>query len=82
MNDELNEALNTGKESAPMNDEMKGVVKTSLLATIGFMWAIGGIAVILAGFAEHWAYGWSALFIWVWGCAAAGLYFNVLRFFK
>jgi len=46
------------------------------------MWAVGGIAVILAGFDEHWAYGWAALFIWVWGCAAAALYFNVMRFFK
>ncbi len=82
MNDELNEALNTSKESGPMNDEMKGVMKTSLFAAIGFMWAVGGIAAVLAGFDEHWAYGWLALFIWVWGCGAAALYFDVMRFFK
>ncbi len=34
MNDELNEALNTSKESSPMNAEMKGVLKTSLLGAI------------------------------------------------
>ena len=82
MNDELNETLNTNKESAPMNEEMKGVLRTSLLGTIGFMWVVGGIAVILAGFDEHWAYGWAALFVLVWGCGAVGLYFNVMRFFK
>ena len=65
-----------------MNDELKGILKNSLLGAIGFKWAVGGIAVILAGFDEHWAYGWAALFIWVWGCAAAALYFNVMRFFK
>lgn len=65
-----------------MNDELKGVLKTGLFAAIGFMWAVGGIAVILVGFDEHWAFGWGALFVWVWGCAAAAIYFNVLRFFK
>jgi hypothetical protein len=65
-----------------MNDELKGIVKTSLVIAIGFMWAVGGIAVILAGFDEHWAYGWLALFVWVWGCVAVALYFNVMRFLK
>lgn len=65
-----------------MNDEVKGIVKTSLQIAIGIMWAIGGIAVILAGFSEHWALGWLTLFVWVWGCVAAVLYFNLLRFFK
>ena len=65
-----------------MNDELKGILKTSLIGAIGFMWAVGGIAVILAGFDEHWAFGWSALFVWVWGCSAAAIYFNVLQFFK
>ena len=65
-----------------MNDELKGILKNSLFGAIGFMWVIGGIAVILAGFDEHWAYGWLALFVWVWGCGAAALYFNVMRFFK
>ena len=82
MNDELKEELNSSKESPPMNDELKGLLKTSLLGAVGFMWAVGGIAVILAGFDEHWAFGWGALFVWVWGCGAAALYFNVMRFFR
>jgi hypothetical protein len=65
-----------------MNDQMRGVLKTSLFGAIGFMWVVGGIAAVLAGFDEHWVYGWVALFIWVWGCGAAALYFNVMRFFK
>ena len=65
-----------------MNDELKGILVASLLLAIGFMWVVGGIAVILPGFDEHWALGWLALFVWIWGCAAVGLYFNVQRFFK
>jgi len=52
------------------------------MGAIGFMWVVGGIAAVLAGFDEHWALGWGSLFIWVWGCVAAALYFNVPRFFK
>jgi hypothetical protein len=65
-----------------MNNQMKGILKDSFVGAIGFMWAVGGIAVILAGFEEHWAYGWLALFVWVWGVVAAALYFNVMRYFK
>lgn len=65
-----------------MNDDIRGILKTSLLGTIAFMWAAGGIAVILVGFDTHWALGWGALFVWVWGCGAAALYFNVKRFFS
>ncbi len=65
-----------------MNDELKELLKTSLIAAVSFMWAVGGIAVILAGFDTHWALGWLALFIWVWGCGAAALHFNVKRFFN
>ncbi len=82
MNDELKQELNTSKESPPKDDKLRGVMKTSLFGTIGFMWAVGGIGVILVGFDEHWALGWLALFVWVWGCGAAALYFNVTRFFK
>ncbi|HSG98009.1 MAG TPA: hypothetical protein VLA11_08445 [Woeseiaceae bacterium] len=64
-----------------MNDELKGLLIVSLFGAIGFMWVVGGIAVILAGFQEHWALGWLALFIWVWGCIAVGLHFKVQRFF-
>ena len=65
-----------------MNDELKRTVIAGLFAAIGFMWVVGGIAVVLAGFDEHWALGWLSLFIWVWGVTAAGLYFNVQRFFS
>ena len=78
----MNDELNTSTKSSPMNDQMRGVLKTSLFGAIGFMWVVGGIAAVLAGFDENWVYGWVALFIWVWGCGAAALYFNVVRFFK
>ncbi len=65
-----------------MNDELKGIVTTSLIGAVGFMWVVGGIAVMMAGFDEHWALGWLALFVWIWGCWAAALHFNVKRFFK
>ncbi len=48
-----------------MNDELKGILTTSVFSAIALMWAAGGIAVILAGFDEHWALGWGALFVWV-----------------
>ncbi len=65
-----------------MNDELKGLLKTSLIGAVSFMWVVGGIAVILAGFDAHWAFGWLALFVWVWGCGAAVLHFKVKRFFN
>jgi len=64
-----------------MNDELKRIVIASLFAAIGFMWVVGGIALILEGFEEHWALGWLSLFVWVWGCTAVALYFKVQRFF-
>jgi len=47
-----------------MNDEVKGIVLASLIGSIGIMWVLGGISLIMAGFEEHWA----------------GLYFKVQRF--
>jgi len=70
------------KETHDMSDELKSILIASLMLAIGFMWVVGGIALILAGFDEHWALGWGALFVWVWGCTAAGLYFKVQRFFN
>jgi hypothetical protein len=64
-----------------MNDEAKGALTTSFLGAVAFMWVAGGVALILASFEVHWALGWLALFVWVWGCWAAALYFNVQRFF-
>jgi len=63
-----------------MNDELKEIIVASLFGAIGLMWVIGGIALIMASFDEHWALGWLSLFVWVWGCLAAGLYFKVQRF--
>ena len=40
-----------------MNNELKGILIVSLMGAIGFMWVIGGIALILAAFEEHWALG-------------------------
>ena len=64
-----------------MNDESKRIVIGGLIAAIGFMWVVGGISLILVGFDQHWALGWLSLFVWVWGCGAAALYFDVKRFF-
>ena len=65
-----------------MNNELKEVLVASFVGAIGFMWVVGGIAIILTGFDAHWALGWFALFVWIWGCGAVALYFNVQRFFS
>ncbi len=65
-----------------MNDDLKRILRTSLIGAIGFMWVVGGIAVMMTGFDMHWALGWLALFVWIWGCGAAALHFNVGRFFS
>jgi hypothetical protein len=65
-----------------MKHELKAAVMASLMGAVGFMWVVGGIAVILAGFDIHWALGWLSLFVWVWGCGAAALYFKAERFFN
>ena len=62
-----------------MNDELRRALKSSLLGTIGLMWVIGGITVIWTVFDIHWALGWLALFLWVWGCWAATLFFDLKR---
>ena len=62
-----------------MNDELRRVLKSSLLGTIGLMWVIGGITVVWTVFGIHWALGWLALFFWVWGCWAGTLYFDLKR---
>ena len=63
-----------------MNNDMKGIMLAGLIGAIGIMWVLGGISLIVAGFDEHWALGWLSLFIWLWGCITAGLYFKVQRF--
>jgi hypothetical protein len=46
------------------------------------MWVIGGIAGVWTLFGIHWALGWVALFVWVWGCWAGLLYFDLVRYLK
>ena len=65
-----------------MNDETKQILKSSLLGTAGLMWVVGGIAVVWIAFGIHWGFGWAALFIWVWGCWAGLLYFNLTHYLK
>ncbi len=77
MNDELNETL--GSKSAA---DLKSVLINSLLGTIGVMWTIGGILAILNLYDVNWILGWLSAFIWIWGCWAAALYFDVKRFFS
>ncbi len=77
MNDDLNQ--NTSSESRA---DLKSILITSLLGAIGVMWIIGGILAILNLYDVHWLIGWVSAFIWIWGCWAAALYFNVKRFFS
>jgi hypothetical protein len=77
MNDDLN------KNSSPgLTPELRAILINSLFGTIGVMWAIGGIAAILALYDVHWILGWISAFIWVWGCWAAALYFDVRKYFR
>ena len=75
MNDELNQ--NLGVNSA---DDLKSILINSLLGTVGVMWAIGGVLAVLSLHDVHWVLGWLSAFVWIWGCWAAALYFNVKRF--
>jgi hypothetical protein len=63
-----------------MNDELKKILTSSFFGALGVIWAIGGLAAVFALFDVHWALGWFGLFMWVWGCWAAFLYFNLRRF--
>ena len=77
MNDDLNQ--NNGSNSAA---ELKPILINSLLGTVGVMWSVGGILAIFALFDVHWILGWLSAFVWVWGCWAAALYFDLKRFFS
>ena len=76
MNDEFDQ--NTGSKPT---SEFRSMLINSLFGTIGVMWTIGGIVAILNLYDVHWILGWISAFIWVWGCWAAALYFDVRRFF-
>jgi len=75
MSGELNHSLG---DRSPA--ELKSILLDSLLGTVGVLWIVGGIFAILNLYALHWALGWLSAFIWVWGCWAAALYFDVRKF--
>ena len=64
------------------NSEVKFILLESLVGTIGVMWVVGGGLGALKLFDVHWALGWFGVFIWIWGCWAAALFFDVQRFFR
>ncbi len=65
-----------------MSDSLKAVLKPSLIGTACLMWVVGGIAGVWTVFGIHWLLGWAALFVWVWGCWAGLLYFDLVRYVK
>ena len=75
MNNDLNQTI--GSKSAA---DLKSIMINSLLGTIGIMWAFGGILTILNLYDVSWILGWLSAFVWIWGCWAAALYFDVKRF--
>ena len=77
MNDDLNQ--NIGSNSAA---DLKSILINSLLGTIGVMWVIGGILAVLNLYEVHWILGWLSAFVWIWGCWAAALYFDVKKYFS
>ena len=77
MNNESAQAI-----GSKTGGEVKSILIESLVGTAGVMWVVGGILATLKLYDVHWALGWAAGFIWVWGCWAAALYFDVKRFFR
>ena len=77
MSDETDQVIGSRTGS-----EIKSILFESLLGTAGIMWGAGGILATLKLYDIHWALGWFAGFIWVWGCWAAALYFDVKSYFR
>ena len=77
MNDESSQTIDSEKIS-----EIKSILIESLVGTAGIMWIAGGIFATVKLYDVHWSLGWASGFIWVWGCWAAALYFDVKRFFN
>jgi hypothetical protein len=75
MNDDIKQ--DSGTKSDP---DIRSVLRTSLFGTTGVMWVIGGFLVIVNLYDVNWVLGWISAFIWIWGCWAAALYFDVKRF--
>ena len=68
------------RELRAMSNDLKGILKSSFFGALGVIWVTGGLAGVFELFDFHWALGWLGLFIWVWGCWAAVLYFDLKRF--
>lgn len=77
MNDDVNQDI--GSKSS---DDLKSILINSLIGTTGVMWVVGGILAILNLYGVHWILGWLSGFVWVWGCWAAALYFDVKSYFN
>ena len=77
MNDETRQIIGSRTSS-----EVKSILRESLVGTAGVMWVAGGIFATLKLYDVHWSLGWAGGFIWIWGCWAAALYFDVKRFFS
>jgi len=75
MNDDLNSIIG----SKPGAD-VKSILIASFLGTTGVMWLVGGILAVIGLYDVHWILGSLGAFIWVWGCWAAVLYFDLKRF--
>lgn len=76
MNDETSRTI-----GSKTNNEVIAILRESLLGTAGVMWIVGGIFATLKLYDIHWSLGWASGFLWIWGCWAAALYFEVKRFF-
>jgi len=77
MNDDLNQYLSS-KSAA----DLKPILISSFLGTVCITWIVGGALAILNLYDVHWILGWLCAFVWVWGCWAAALYFDVKRYFS
>ena len=77
MNDELKQ-----DEGSRQTHDLKNIMMESLLGTAGVMWVAGGIFIVFNLYDFNWVVGWVAGFVWIWGCWAAALYFDVKRFFN
>lgn len=75
MNDKLNE--DSGSRT---NTDLKSILISSLLGTTGVAWVVGGFLAILNLYDVSWILGLLSAFIWLWGCWAAALYFDIKRF--
>lgn len=60
--------------------DLKSILINSLLGTTGVMWVIGGLLAVIKFYDVNWVLAWLSAFVWIWGCWAAALYFDIKRF--